>query len=528
VSGAGLRRCGLLAVPLEAGVPESREIAAIDAATRGRLLRELRARSSDPSREGHVHVYQTHGELAPELIAVIGVGRRDGRASLAAESWRRFAGRAVTAANAARVRELAISVASAPPRSAMSALEAVIEGASLASYRMDDFKTSRAAPRIELLTVIGAPASSDAARAERHALAVAEATCFARDLTNRPAEEITPARLAREAEGIGRRGSIRVRCFGPAELRRAGMGAILAVGRGSRNPPHLIELVYRPRRAGRVPVVAMVGKGICFDSGGLSLKPAGSMEIQKRDMAGGAAVLGAMQAIARIRPAVEVRGYVAAAENMPGGNAYRPGDVLRTYSGKTVEVLNTDAEGRLVLADALAYATRGPAARQPRWVVDLATLTGAVTTALGRGLAAVMGNDRELVQSVIEVARRSGEPVWELPLVEEYTEAMKSLIADLKNTGDGTAGSIFGGLFLREFVSGVPWVHLDIASVAYSDKARPYAPRGAVGWGVRTLVGLVERAAAEGVAPAVKRDGARGPRRRSAEPRPTRSRRRRS
>jgi leucyl aminopeptidase len=533
VSGAGLRRCGVLAVPLGSGAGDRTEIEELDAATEGRLLRELRARSADPSREGHVHVYQTHGELPAELIAIVGVGERDGDGALDTESWRRFAGRAVATANAQRVRDLAISVASAPPNVRLKAVESVILGASLANYRMDDFKTSRAAPRVEVVTVLGAPTSKGAAEAERRALALAEATCFARDLTNRPAEEITPARLAREAERLGRRGPVRVRCFGPAELRRMGMGAILAVGRGSRNPPRLIELVYRPARAARGPAVALVGKGICFDSGGLSLKPAGSMEIQKRDMAGGAAVLGAMRAIARIAPAVEVRGYVAAAENMPGGDAYRPGDVLRTFAGKTVEVLNTDAEGRLVLADALAYATRGPRERRPRWVVDLATLTGAVTTALGRGLAAVMGNDRELVRDVVAVARQSGEPVWELPLVEEYVEAMKSGIADLKNTGDGTAGSIFGGLFLREFVSGVPWAHLDIASVAYSDKARPYAPRGAVGWGVRTLVALVERAAAapetDAEASRVKRGrGARAPRRRSAA-RPSRgSRTRRS
>src|SRR5262245_31820038 len=435
VSGRGLPRCGLLAVPLAAGASEGAEIAEVDRATKGRLLRELRARSADPSREGHVHVYQTHGDLRADLIAVVGVGARDGTRVAEAESWRRFAGRAVATANAQRVRDLAVSIGSAPRADAVSALASAIEGASLANYRMDEFKTSRTAPRVELVTVVGAPASEDAARAEQHALAVAEATCFARDLTNRPAEEITPARLAREAEQLGRRGALRVRCFGPPELRRAGMGAILAVGRGSRNSPRLIELIYRPRRVPAPPVVALVGKGICFDSGGLSLKPAGSMEIQKRDMAGGAAVLGAMRAITRIAPAIEVRGYVAAAENMPGGDAYRPGDVLRTYGGKTVEVLNTDAEGRLVLADALAYATRESGAGRPRWIVDLATLTGAVTTALGRGLAAVMGNDRDLVQEVIEVARRSGEPVWELPLVEEYAEAMKSGIADLKNTG---------------------------------------------------------------------------------------------
>jgi leucyl aminopeptidase len=221
------------------------------------------------------------------------------------------------------------------------------------------------------------------------------------------------------------------------------------------------------------------------------------MEIQKRDMAGGAAVLGAMQAIAILKPDIEVRGYIASAENMPDGRAYRPGDVLRSFTGKTIEVLNTDAEGRLVLADALGWAAAGGYGRRvkPRWIVDLATLTGAVTTALGRAVAGVMGSDAELVRRLIEIGRETGEPMWELPLIDEYVSAMDSPIADIKNVGDGTAGTIFGGLFLREFVAGLPWAHLDIAAVAYADKGRPYVPRGAVGWGVRTLVALVERAA---------------------------------
>lgn len=540
VSGRGLRRCGLLALPLGSGAADRSEIDEIDATTGGRLWSEIRARSAEPAREGQVSIYQTHGELPAEIIAVIGVGACQHAGVLLADAWRRFGGRAIAVANGQRVRDLAISIASAAPgEPAVVATGAVIEGALLASYRLEGFKSSRPAPRLLTCTIAGAPTSIAAAAAEERSAALAEATCFARDLINGPAEEITPAHLGRVAQRLARRDRLRVRVFDPAALRRMGMGAILAVGRGSRNPPRLIEMIYRPPSSRRVAsgAVALVGKGICFDSGGLSLKPAGSMEIQKRDMAGGAAVMGAMSAIARLAPPIEVRGYVAAAENMPGGNAYRPGDVLRSYGGKTIEVLNTDAEGRLVLADALGYAARGPRDERPRWIIDLATLTGAVTTALGRGLAAVMGNDPPLVRNIIEVARENGEPVWELPLVEEYVDAMKSMIADLKNTGDGTAGSIFGGLFLREFVAGVPWAHLDIASVAFSDKVKPYSPRGAVGWGVRTLVGLVERAAQEAAPASVKPErspvvkparDARAPRRRSAAPRSKGSRRRRA
>jgi leucyl aminopeptidase len=339
-------------------------------------------------------------------------------------------------------------------------------------------------------------------RAVERARTLARATCFARDLINAPAEHVTPEHLGRVAKRLGREHGLAVRVLEPEDMRRLGMGAILAVGRGSRNEPRLIELVHRPRSRHAGPV-ALVGKGITFDSGGLSLKPPQSMEIQKRDMSGGAAVLAAMQAIAELQPAIEVRGYVASAENMPDGRAYRPGDVLRTFNGKTVEVLNTDAEGRLVLADALGYAASGGSGRRtkPRWIVDLATLTGAVTTALGRSVAGIMGSDPDLVRMLIETGRETGEPMWELPLVDDYMSALDSPIADLKNTGDGTAGTIFGGLFLREFVAGLPWVHLDIAAVAYTDKARPYVPRGAVGWGVRTLVALVEKAALLGQTP---------------------------
>jgi leucyl aminopeptidase len=497
-------RADLLAVPLMAGAPPSPELAELDAQSGGKLLREIRRRSADPAKQGAVGLYQGHAELRADLIAVIGVGRADG-GRLAPEAWRRFAGQALEAARAARARTLALSIATAGGGSAgMSALGAVVEGALLADYQIDGFKTSRPAFRVERCIVAGAAASRDADRVTARAAALADATRFARDLINGPAEMITPEHLGRVAKRVGREHGLTVHVYGPDDMKRLKMGAILAVGRGSRNEPRLIELIHRPRGGSRrrggaasAGPVALVGKGITFDSGGLSLKPPGSMEIQKRDMAGGAAVLGAMQAIASLGLDIEVRGYVASAENMPDGRAYRPGDVLRTFTGKTVEVLNTDAEGRLVLADALGYAAAGGFGRRvkPRWIVDLATLTGAVTTALGRGLAGVMGTDPELVRRLIEIGRDAGEPMWELPLVDEYVAALDSPIADLKNTGDGTAGTIFGGLFLREFVGGLPWAHLDIAAVAFADKSRPYVPRGAVGWGVRTLVGLVERAA---------------------------------
>ncbi len=489
-------RTDMLALPLAAGVPTSAELVRLDAATDGRLLREIRRRAADPAKQGTVSVYQTHGALRADLIAVIGVGRVT-EGGLAPDAWRRFAGQAVDAARATRSKTLAISVGAAQNVAAASG--AVIEGALLGAYEIPGRKSTNRTARVERCIIASCPTTRAVQDAARRAQTLARATCFARDLINGPAETVTPDHLGKVAKRMARERKLAVRVYGPDALRRLGMGAILAVGRGSRNEPRLIEIVYRPRGARRTAgPIALVGKGITFDSGGLSLKPPQSMEFQKRDMAGGAAVLGAMRAIAELGPPIEVRAYVAAAENMPDGRAYRPGDVLRTFNGKTVEVLNTDAEGRLVLADALGYAAAGGSGRgsgRPRWIVDLATLTGAVTTALGRGVAGVMGTDPALVRDLIDCGRDAGEPMWELPLVEEYASALESPVADLKNTGDGTAGSIFGGLFLREFVDGLPFAHVDIAAVAFTDKARPYVPRGAVGWGVRTLVALVEKAA---------------------------------
>jgi leucyl aminopeptidase len=496
----GKVRADLIAVPIVAGGPLSRELSELDAETGGKLLREIRRRTSEPGKQGTVAVYQAHGDLRADLVAAIGVGRADG-GRIEPEAWRRFAGQAVEAARAAHARTLAISVGSAPGGAGtMSALGAVVEGALLADYQIEGWKTSRGNFRADTCIVAGAPLSREADRVAKRAETLADATRFARDLINGPAEQVTPDHLGRTGKRLGREHGLAVHVYGPEEMKRLKMGAILAVGRGSRNEPRLIELIHRPRRASSAGPVALVGKGITFDSGGLSLKPPASMEIQKRDMAGGAAVLGAMQAIAVLKPDIEVRGYVASAENMPDGRAYRPGDVLRSFTGKTIEVLNTDAEGRLVLADALGWAAAGGFGRRvkPRWMVDLATLTGAVTTALGRSIAGVMGNDAELVRRLIEIGKETGEPMWELPLVDEYMSGMDSPIADIKNVGDGTAGTIYGGLFLREFTGGLPWAHMDIAAVAYADKGRPYVPRGAVGWGVRTLVGLVERTAREG------------------------------
>jgi leucyl aminopeptidase len=317
-----------------------------------------------------------------------------------------------------------------------------------------------------------------------------EATALARNLINEPPSRMNPARLAEEAKTLVKPASISVTVHEKKELEKLSMGALLGVGSGGAVPPRLVELIYKP--AGKAKkTVALVGKGITFDSGGLSLKPAQSMETMKDDMSGAAAVIGVFQALAELKPKVEVRGYLAIAENMPGCGAQKPGDVVKAFNGKTIEVLNTDAEGRLVLADALSYAC----SKKPDVVIDIATLTGACVIALGHLLSAIMTNNDALSENLIEAGKQAGERFWPLPLVKDYQQDVKSKIADLRNIGArrGEAGTIIGGLFLQEFVAAdIPWAHLDIAGPSWTDSDQPYCPTGGTGHPVRTLLRYIE------------------------------------
>jgi len=315
---------------------------------------------------------------------------------------------------------------------------------------------------------------------------VAEAVALARDLANTPSLTKTPAWLADEAVRVAAASGLSARIWEPAELAAEGFGGLLAVGSGSARPPRLIELGYQP--AAWTEHVVLVGKGITFDSGGLSLKPNESMQTMKTDMAGGAAVIAAMSALAKLAAPVRVTGLVAAAENMPSGSAMRPGDVITHYGGRTTEVLNTDAEGRLVLADALAYAD---AVLQPDAMVDLATLTGAARVALGGVMGALYATDDGLAQALLAAGTQSGEPLWRMPLVDDYGDAVESPVADLANVPHARnhrAGSIDAALFLREFTGERPWAHLDIAGAARSRAGEGDRPKGATGFGTRLLL----------------------------------------
>jgi leucyl aminopeptidase len=315
---------------------------------------------------------------------------------------------------------------------------------------------------------------------------IAEATNFAREVINEPSNVMTPTELARKAEEVAKNYGLEIEVLEEAHMKDLGMGSLLGVAQGSAEPAKLIVMRYTPKTAS-AETIAIVGKGITFDTGGISIKPSDGMEKMKYDMAGGATTIGAMRAIAQLKPAVNVLGIVPASENMPGGRAQRPGDVVRSMSGKTIEVINTDAEGRLILCDAISYARKLGATK----IVDLATLTGAVSIALGDVYVAILGNNQEWIDAVIAAGKRTGEKLWQLPLTPEYREQIKSEIADIKNVGGRKAGTITAAYFLREFVDDVPWAHLDIAGTAWNDNGKPYLSVGPSGVCVRTLVNLV-------------------------------------
>lgn len=358
-----------------------------------------------------------------------------------------------------------------------------VEGLLLGSYRFDRYKERE---ERGLTLALSGVEEGVLERAQK----VAQGVAWARDLVNEPPNVLTPSALAEAALGLGAHG-VEVGVLDEEAIRALGMGAFLAVAQGSDQPPRFIHLRYRP--AGARVRLDLVGKGITFDSGGYSLKPTESMATMKGDMAGAAAVLGAFLAAAALGLPVELRGYIAACENLVSGHAYKLGDILKTLSGKTVEVMNTDAEGRLTLADALAYAQKEGAER----ILALSTLTGAAVVALGEEVAALFATEEGFGQEVQEAARRAGEKVWPLPLEGSYREKLKSPVADLKNVGDRYGGAIVAALFLAEFVK-VPLVHLDIAGPAFARKAHALGPEGGTGFGVRTILALAEALAREG------------------------------
>jgi leucyl aminopeptidase len=446
---------------------------------------------------GQTLLFNAGGQIPAKRILVFGFGERD---TFSPETLRRFGGQMSRTAQKVGARsatiQLTIPYESEAPENVVELIRALTEGAELGAYSYDEFRTREVkVPSLKELRVafqaedVRGLKGADLRAALVRGQNVAAGVAIARDLVNAPPNVLSPLELADRARRIAKGDELQVKILNARDLERQGMNLHLGVGRGSKNEPRLIHLTYQPPDVEKdARVVALVGKGITFDAGGLSLKTSEGMMEMKVDMGGGAAVIGAMHSVSLIKPRCIVHGIIGAAENMPDGGAIRPGDILRSKKGLTVEVLNTDAEGRLVLADVLAYAQE----LKPAEVVDLATLTGACMVALGRGVAGAFINDDELASRLETAWKRSGERFWRMPLEPELRDQIKSDVADLKNVGERYGGAITAALFLQEFIEpGVKWAHLDIAGPVLAQKENAYVPKGATGFGVRTLVEFI-------------------------------------
>jgi leucyl aminopeptidase len=462
--------------------PRDGALAELNAATGGKLASLSEAGELRGRRDEVVYLHATDG-LAARRLVLVGMGRREGDDL---EPVRRAIMVGVRAMRGKR--HGSVAVADRGVGSAVRFGAAAAEAVRVAAVDLSLYKTvDRDDLHVEAVTIATTSEREAGVRAgaERGDL-VADATNFARELGNEPGNSMTPTVLAERASAMASEHGLGCEVIDEQRMAELGMGALLGVSRGSEEPAKLILLRHDPEGASGDDVLTFVGKGLTFDSGGISIKPREGMEWMKYDMCGGAAVVGAMSAVARLGVGRRVMGVVAASENLPSGKSYKPGDVLRSYLGKTIEVLNTDAEGRLILADALAYAIEQGATR----IVDLATLTGACVIALGHVYAGAMGNDQAWVDEVLGASSRAGERLWQLPMDRAYREQIRSDIADIKNLGGRTAGTITAGYFLREFVGKTPWAHMDIAGTAWVEDDRPDLARGATGYGVPTLVEL--------------------------------------
>lgn len=467
---------------------------AVDQAMEGQISKAIAA-GSFKGKLGETLTLYPQKELPFRKVVVVGLGPSQ---DFDLECVRKASGAAIKEAAKGGAKRVATIVhgAGIGGLDATACAQSVAEGSILATYRFQRFKraaqkdgneasSTKNSPQSLVITELDEDKLNKIKAGVAQGTIAAEATSFARDLVNTPPNHMTPTHLAQAAEDMAKKVGLACEVMEQAEMEQLGMGILLGVAQGSEEPPKLITL--RHEGAPGEPWLALVGKGVTFDSGGLSLKPAGGMEEMKSDMAGGAAVLGVMRALAQLKAPVNILAVVPSVENMPSGKALRPGDVLEGMAGKSIEVANTDAEGRLILADAVAYAKAQPGVAA---VIDVATLTGAVVVALGRVRTGYVTNNEGLAQLLESSASKSGERFWRLPGDTEYRELYKSDVADIKNIGGRQAGTITGALIISEFIDGVPWLHLDIAATAFSGKAGAYNPKGATGVTVRTLIEL--------------------------------------
>jgi leucyl aminopeptidase len=452
----------------------------------GGSLRKLVQSKEFEGKANEVLLYHTQGKVPAKRLVLVGLGKKN---EVTLEAIRQAMGSAAKRVRQSKVGSFAVALPTVVPdgMSWVEVAQAMVEGAILGSYQFTVYRTTATSePDVAGMRIL--IPQKDRVRqvteGVRRGVATAEATVFVRDLCNHPSNVLTPTRVAREAKTIAKTERISIKILEQREMERLGMGALLGVARGSQEPPKFIILEYNGAKNKAERPVVLVGKTITFDTGGISLKPAENMEHMKADMTGGAEVLASIRAAARLKLPLRLISILPVAENMPGGRAMKPGDIVTTLSGKTVEVQNTDAEGRLVLADGLAFAMR----YKPAALIDIATLTGACVVALGQFAIGMFGSDQALKEQVRKSGQKTGERVWEMPLWEEYFEQLKSDVADMRNIGGRGGGMITAALFLSKFVGDCPWVHLDIASTDWSERERAYVPKGPTAIGTRLLV----------------------------------------
>jgi leucyl aminopeptidase len=482
--------CDLLVVNKFFGEKEPlSETGAVNDALDGKLFKFMRE-DKFKAKQGATYLFRTNGAIPAKRVLLVGLGKRE---EFGLEAVRQVAAATVNVAKGLGVKSI-VSILHGAGEGDLKAAEcsrAMVEGARLAYYTFETYKKKPAKKRVQTLEIVSRNGRDvrNAQKGIELGEIMARGTMFARDLVNTPAQDMHPESLVEVAKEIAKGvGSIRVRVYDREALERMGAGSLLGVAQGSDHPPYMVHMTYKPARPSRKKI-ALVGKAVTFDSGGLSLKPSQYMATMKCDMAGSAAVLGAFAVMADLAPRCEVHGIFGAVENMPSGKALRPGDVLRAMNKKTIEVLDTDAEGRLTLADTLSFAVK----QKPTAIIDLATLTGACVVALGEEITGVMSNDDDLASHIIEASLTAGEKMWRLPLEKNYKKLLKSEVADMTNLGNRWGGALTAGLFLEEFVEKTPWVHLDIAGPAFAEREiDAYTHKGATGHAVRTLLSYLK------------------------------------
>ena len=453
----------------------------------GGLISELIKNRDFEAKQSQISVIYTRGVLPAKRIAILGLGKSS---EVDLEKIRGAFAKVMQHLRSMNIREAATSIDwKMISETKEKIVQAVIEGALLGLYQYNPYKTvgREDIKDIEKLSIICEV--KDYVRIEKEvqkAQIIAGAVYFVRDLVSAPSNEMTPSIMAKKAQQLGKRKNLVCKVLDKKRMKELGMNSLLGVASGSNEKPQFIIMEYSGGKKSEAPIV-LIGKGLTFDSGGISIKPSEKMDEMKTDMSGGAAVMGVVMATSELKLPLNIVGLIPAAENMPSGTAYKPGDILKSYSGKTIEVINTDAEGRLILADALSYASK----YKPAAIIDIATLTGACIIALGDDVIGMLGTNDKLKGEISRAAKATGELVWELPLWECYSELIKSDIADYKNSGGRAAGTITAAAFLSKFVGDFPWVHLDIAGPAWTAKDRTYIPKGASGVTVRLLVELL-------------------------------------